>query len=136
MNRRIPPVLWVALVALGVYSLVQLGIGVARGSLPIVLAVAVNIILGVGLYRGARWAFALILVFGIAGVVATFVKTPGAGLGVAVVNAIVLVPVVVARAHFFGPGATGPVGGMRYCPQCGRPMTAPPTVNCPTCNGE
>lgn len=134
MARRIPPVLWVALIALGLFSVIQFGVGVSRGSMPTLVAVAFNIVLAAGLYRGARWAFVLILVFAIAGTLVMLVKSPGVGLGVALGNAIVVVPVVLARGFFFGPGAGLAADPVRYCPQCGRPTTDPPTANCPACN--
>jgi hypothetical protein len=134
MNRQVPSVLWIALIALGVISVIQLGIGVGSGNLPILLGVALNVLFAVGLYRGARWAFVLILVLGIAGMLFALMRSPGAGLGVALGNAIVLVPVWLSREYFFGPASRIPLGEVRYCPQCGRPTTAPPTPNCPACN--
>ncbi len=57
MTRPIPPALLVSLIAFGAITLVQLVIGVASRYAPVLLAVLLNIILMVGLYRGARWAF-------------------------------------------------------------------------------
>jgi hypothetical protein len=56
----------------------------------------------VGLYRGAGWAFVATLLVGIAGALVTLVKDPTVGLIVTVLNAIVLVPIVLARDYFFG----------------------------------
>jgi hypothetical protein len=134
MNRQVPPALWVSLVALGLISVVQIGAGISGRSVPALVAVVLNFVLAVGLYRGARWAFILILLFGIAGSVVALAKSPGLGLGVLLGNAIVLVPVALSHAYFFGPERSRSPSEVRYCPQCGRPTTAPPTPKCPVCN--
>lgn len=134
MNRQIPPVLWLSLLALGAISMLQLGVGLSRGNATIFVGVVLNIVFGVGLYRGARWAFVLTLLFGIVGSLVMLVRSPGYGMLVTLVNAIVLVPVWLSREYFFGPTRGIPTADVRYCPQCGRPTTAPPTPNCPACN--
>jgi hypothetical protein len=134
MTRQVPAVLWIALIALAAISVAQLGAGIARGNGFVLVGVALNVLFGVGLYRGARWAFVLILLFGIAGSLVMLLRSPAYGLVVTALNAIVLVPVWLSHAYFFGPTRGIPTADVRYCPQCGRPNTAPPTPNCPACN--
>jgi hypothetical protein len=134
MNRQVPAPLWITLIALAAISVAQLGAGLARGNVAVLVGVVLNVIFAVGLYRGARWAFVLILVLGIGGSLVMLVRSPAYGLVVTGLNAIVLVPVWLSREYFFGPASRIPPGEVRYCPQCGRPTTAPPTPNCPVCN--
>lgn len=130
MSRRIPPVLWVSLIALALISLLQFVAVIDRGSSYLLIGVAANIVLGIGLWAGKRWAFVLTVFFSLAGIVAA-----GAGgnfLGILLANGLVLVPMVLARGYFFGDAATGSFAA-RFCPRCGGPRGSPTAVNCVTC---
>ena len=133
MTRPIPPALWLSLIVFGLMTLIQLVLSVGTRNGPLLLAVLLNVVLIVGLYRAARWAFVLTLVFGVAGVLVALVRSPAFGLGAVVGNALVLVPLILAREYFFAPPRMAP-SVPRYCPHCGRPLTSPPTPNCPVCN--
>jgi hypothetical protein len=134
MNRQVPPALWVSLIAFGLLSAIQLVLSPERGFVVLLFSVALNVVLIVGLYRGAFWAFLLTLAFGIAGMLIGFAQGPAQGVFAVIGNGVVLVPMLLARAYFLEPSKAPSPGEIRYCPQCGRPTTAPPTPNCPVCN--
>jgi hypothetical protein len=136
MQRAIPGVLWVSLIALGLFSVIQFLIGIAQMNLVILIAVAVNVLLIFGLYHGHRWAFVVTLVFGVLGIVMTLARSPAVGLGVLVGNGFVLVPMVLAKDFFWGPRATAPAPRPNYCGRCGHDLRGVADPYCPNCRKE
>ena len=136
MRRAIPGVLWVSLIALGLFSVIQLLLGVVRLNVVMLIAVAFNVLILVGLYRGHRWAFVVTLVLGLLGIVVTLARNPAVGLGVVICNGFVLVPMLLAKDYFWGAGrATGRLGP-NYCHHCGRTLRDVVEAHCPSCGAE
>jgi len=102
-SRNIPPVLWVGLVSLGLISAIQFVYGASISSLPLVIAAAVSVGLVIGLYLGHKWAYVLIILFSVAGVLVTMARNPNLAVGVLLLNALVLVPVLISTRYFFPP---------------------------------
>lgn len=101
MQRRCPLVLYVGLISLGLISVMQLGVGLSRGRPIILLAVALNIVLMVGLYAGQRWAFVLTILFSVGGVLAIGAKHRNQLAGVLLGNGFVVVPVLLSSRYFW-----------------------------------
>lgn len=112
MPRRVPGVLYVALVSLAVMSVGQLGVGLGRGRPTILLAVALNVAMILGLYAGRRWAFVLTLLFSVAGVLMIGSRHPNQFVGMVIGNGFVVVPVLMSARYFWdepsGPGTPEP----------------------------
>lgn len=99
--KRTPPApLWFAIVALGVISVLTL-FGLARNPGVVVAAVLGNFLLMLGLALGHRWAYVLVIVFSVLGVVFAFAKGGHRGLPVLLGNGIVLFPVLLSTRFFF-----------------------------------
>jgi hypothetical protein len=98
--RDIPPVLWVGLVSLGIMVVLKIVFIAAVGPLLLIDA-ALSAILLLGLYLGHKWAYVLTIVFCLAGVLMTMVNTPNLAVGVLLLNALVLVPVLMSTRYFF-----------------------------------
>lgn len=101
MKKNIPGPLWVAIVALGIISLLTL-LSVRKGSVLVPLvAVVCNIALLLGLVRGHKWAYVLTIVFSVLGVAVGFAKSPSYGLAILLGNGLVLLPVLICTRYFF-----------------------------------
>ena len=101
MRRRRPAVLWVALVALGLISLGQIGAGFQRAPAIFLVSAVLNVALLIGLYLGHRWAYVLTLLFCVAGAVSGFVTKPSSGLLILAINGLlVAMPVILSSAYF------------------------------------
>ncbi len=101
MKRDIPGPLWIAIVALGIISLLTLVAMLKSGSLVLLAAAATNIALLAGLAMGHKWAYVLTVVLSVLGVVVTFGKSPSHGLAVMAGNSLVLIPVLISTRFFF-----------------------------------
>lgn len=99
-QRDIPPVLWIALVSLAVMILIKLLLVFKFGPLVLIDA-ALSTALLVGLYLGQKWAYILTIVFVVLGTLLALSKSPGAGLGVFIINCLVLIPVVICTDFYF-----------------------------------
>jgi hypothetical protein len=101
MRKPVPGALWVALIALGLISLVQLLIGMGQGKPTLLITVALNAAIWLGLYAGHRWAYvALIVVSGLS-VIVIAARNPAQALGVLIVDAVVVIPVIMATSYFW-----------------------------------
>jgi len=99
-NKRIPGVLWIALISLGVMVLLKLVAALKVGPL-ILIDVALSTVLLVGLYLGHRWAYFLTIVFTVLGTAIALSKGAGHGLAVLIGDCLVLVPVILSTDYFF-----------------------------------
>lgn len=108
MERKLPPVLWIGIAALGAMALMQLLVGEQKGSDVLFLAVIGDVALLAGLLLGYKWAYMATLVLGIGGPVVVVGRNAGQTLTVTVllVNGLVIVLVVISTRFFF-PGRTG-----------------------------
>lgn len=101
MRRDIPGVLWIAIVALAVITvLTLLSLPKSRSLVPLVAA-GCNVGLLVGLVMGQKWAYVLTVVFSVVGVAVAFGKGASHGLAVLVGNGLVLLPVLFSTRFFF-----------------------------------
>ena len=99
IEKDIPPVLWIALVSLGLMILGKIAFSISR---PILLVdAALSGAMLYGLYRGYKWAFVLTLTVLAMKVVLSLVKPPEAIIGILVIDALVYVPVIMCRTYFF-----------------------------------
>lgn len=136
MRGARPPVLDVALVALGLISAVQLVVGVA-GRPALLLGVALNLVLLLGLRAGHRWAYVLTLLFAFGSPV--LLASAGAireALVVLLVNCLVAIPVIRATPWFWPPDARSPRANPLYCPQCGLRLPGLAEPRCPQCGKQ
>ena len=136
MQREVPSVLWVGLIALGLISIVQFLIGVSQGNVALLIGVALSLIFLFGLYRGHRWAFVLTLVLGTLGVIGTMARSPAAGFFTLVANGFVLVPVILAKDYFWSRQARSRKNPPNYCARCGHSLHGVSTPYCPNCGIE
>ena len=100
MNKQKPTSLWVAIVALGIIAVIHLGLAITTSGV-LFISVVLEAILIVGLVYGQKWAYILVLVFSALGVAITLSKGIEQGLGVLVVNTIVVVPLLLSTRFFF-----------------------------------
>ena len=101
-TTRIPPALvWIAIAALGVISILTLMAGLSRRPEVALAAVLGNLILMFGLALGHKWAYVLVLVLSALGVAVAFAKSGARGLPVLFGNAVVVVPVLMSTNFFF-----------------------------------
>lgn len=100
-HENIPGILWIALISLGLMVLGKLLFVFKAG--PVILVDAgISAVLLVGLYLRHKWAYVLTIVVVAFGTIVAFSKGPEQGLTVAVLDCLVLVPVVLCTNHFFG----------------------------------
>jgi hypothetical protein len=99
-KRRIPGVLWIGLVSLGIMVLLKLVAVVSVGP-RILIDAGLSAALLVGLYFGHKWAYILTIVLVVLGTVFALSKGAGYGLLVLALDCLVLVPVVLCTDYFF-----------------------------------
>jgi len=101
-----PGILFVAIIALAIITVLGFFAAIARGSVSGFVAVGCNLALILGLLLGHRWAYVLVILFAGAGVVVAFSKGFTPGLLVLLGNGLVVVPMVLSTGYFFSPNAT------------------------------
>ncbi len=104
MERKVPPVLWIGIAALGVMTLMQLLTGVQRSSNVLLVSAILDGVLLAGLLLGYKWAYVAALVLGAAVLVllvTTLGRDPWQALLMLFLNGLVLVPVLMATRFFF-----------------------------------
>ena len=101
MVRKLPGALWISIASLGVITLIQLIIGVQKGSGIVLVAVVLNVALMAGLLLGHKWAYVAALVFAIVGLIVVLGKNAGHAMGVLIGNGLVIVPLVMSTRFFF-----------------------------------
>jgi hypothetical protein len=136
MQRAIPGVLWISLTALGLFSAIQFVIGLARLNIVILISVAFNVAILVGLYRGRRWAFVVALAFGVLGTLVALARNPGFGLGALIGNGLVLVPMLLAKDYFWETPEPVAASRANYCYRCGHDVREVAQPRCPNCGSE
>jgi hypothetical protein len=100
IERKIPGLLWIAVSALGIITVLTLYSALTRGSAASFAAVVCNLALMLGLVPGHRWAYGLLIVFAVAGVAVSFGQGASQGLMVLIGNAVVVVPVLLSTRYF------------------------------------
>ena len=125
MNRRIPGVLWVALITLGVATIGKL-LAIVHFGPAVLIDVAVCVVLLVGLYRGHKWAYVLTIFIVFAKLVVTLMMgAVGGALAVFLFDCLVLVPVLMSKRYFWGRTCPNTLCGnrnnqdARFCARCG-----------------
>ncbi len=136
MQRAVPGVLWISLIVLGLISVVQFALAIARMNVALLIAVAFNVLILVGLYRGRRWAFVVTLVLGALGILVVLGRNPAAALGVLIGNGFVLVPMMLAKDYFWEAHRPSSVSAANYCYRCGRSLMDAVQTHCPGCGAE
>jgi hypothetical protein len=101
-----PGILFVALIALAIITVLGFFAAIARGSVYGFVAVGCNLALILGLLLGHRWAYVLVILFAGVGVVVAFSKGFAPGLLALLGNGLVVVPMVLSTGYFFSPDAT------------------------------
>jgi hypothetical protein len=86
---------------MGAISLWMVVLGLQHDAPQLLASAALNVVLMWGLTRGYRWAFILVLVFGLIGIGVAMDRSPTAGVWVAVGNGIVLLPMILSTRFFF-----------------------------------
>ena len=136
MQRAVPSVLWISLIALGLISVVQVALAIARMNVLLLIAVAFNVLILVGLYRGRRWAFVVTLVLGALGILVMLAWNPAAALGVLIGNVFVLVPMLLAKDYFWEARGPNSAVAANYCYRCGHSLKGVVQTHCPSCGAE
>jgi hypothetical protein len=136
MRREIPGVLWVGMSVLGLVSVIQLVVGIAQGSVGLLVSVAVNVVLLFGIYHGRRWAFVILLTLSVLGILVGLVRNPALGIGVLVLNGFVIVPVLLAKDYFWGPRLVYSGRLPNFCGRCGQDLARVTGRFCPNCGNE
>lgn len=132
IKRNPPPALWFAIIVLIGISVIQTPIAFATGRLALLAAVAAQLVLCYGLYHGQRWAFVIAIALATLGVLVTLTRSPAAGVGVLLVDALIVVPLILARSYFWNSPTAAP-GRAHYCARCGQSVTAVTESTCPQC---
>jgi hypothetical protein len=101
MAKKVPGALWVSIAVLGAITVIQMLIGVQKGSGVLLVAVLLNVALLAGLFLGQRWAYVATLILAIAGLGVALGKGPASAIGVLVGNGLVVVPMVLSTRFFF-----------------------------------
>jgi hypothetical protein len=99
-------------------ALMQLLIGLQKGSGALLVAVVLNIALLAGLLLRRKWAYVATLIFAMAGVIVALGRSEGTAIGVFIGNGLVVVPMIMSTRFFFprqsenlGAGDPGPERG-------------------------
>ncbi len=103
MERKIPSALWISIAALGVMTLIQLLVGVQRGSEALLVGAILDAVFLAGLLLGHKWAYVGTLVFAIGGPLAVMGRNPQQATLALLLNCLVVVPMVLSTRFFF-PG--------------------------------
>ncbi|MEJ2704939.1 MAG: hypothetical protein P8Z79_21080 [Sedimentisphaerales bacterium] len=99
-HRKVPSVLWIALVSLGLMVFMKLAYISKTG--PVVLVdAALSAALLAGLYLGHKWAYILTIAFVSLGAIVGFTKGFGQGITILLADCLVLVPVLLCTDYFF-----------------------------------
>jgi len=139
MQRRVPGRLWIGLVALALFSVIQLGVGLTQGKAELLIAVAINVALLIGLYLGHRWAYIALMSFSFLGVVVSASHNAVGGLIVLLLNGFVVVPVALCTGYFFNIGELGAPekkADPLVCPSCGYSLLGLTDPRCPECGRQ
>jgi hypothetical protein len=99
--RKMPSVLWVLIVAMGAISVVELVVGLRQASSQLLVSAVLNVVLIYGAARGHKWAYVLVLVFGLLGIIVAAGHSAGLAVGVLIGNGLVLVPLLISTRYFF-----------------------------------
>jgi len=100
MGKPIPGVLWIAIVSLAL--MIVFKVVFAFVTKPVILVDAtLSAILLVGLVRGHKWAYVLTLAGVVIGTVTGLNKGIETGVGILVVDCLVLIPVLICTDFFF-----------------------------------
>ena len=104
MNRRkLPPALIFAIVCLTILILARLWLSLRLGTILMLDASMWAIIL-FGLIVGHRWAFVLTIAIPVLEMLLAAIRVGRVAPAVLVINALVIVPVILSRDHFFPAG--------------------------------
>jgi hypothetical protein len=106
MERKIPSALWISIAALGAMTLIQLIIGVQRGSNALLVTVILNVVVLAGLLLGHKWAYVVVLVLGVGGPIALLSRDARYAMTILLVDGLVTVPMILSTRFFF-PGRPG-----------------------------
>jgi len=130
-QRKVPGVLWISIVGLVAVSILQFIAAIREPA--ILVGVILNLVIAAGLYHGRRWAYVLLLVFAIAGVLVGFARHPTNGLVVLILDGIIVAPAIMSHGYFWEPGERRRLGKSHYCHRCGNNLDAVSTDTCPRC---
>lgn len=100
MKKSIPGPLWIATVSLALMVLGKVLSAFKVGPAVLIDAVLSGVLL-VGIVLGQKWAYVLTIVFTVLGTIGGFGKGIQAGIGVLILDCLVLLPVLLCTAHFF-----------------------------------
>jgi hypothetical protein len=101
-----PTVLWVGLAALALIIIIQLGVlfgQPGRHAGAALLGIVASAALLAGLYWRQRWAYVLTLLFGVGTPAIMLLRAPSQALGVFIINAFVVGPVLLSTDYFWRP---------------------------------
>ena len=99
LENSIPKTLWVALIIMGIFTIVHFIIGFVN---PMqFIAVIINLILLFGLYKGLKWAYFALIVAAILGALFALTDSYMSFYIVLGANLIVVVPVLICTKFFF-----------------------------------
>ncbi len=101
MERQIPSTLWIGVAALGAMTLIQLQVGVQKGSDTLLIAAILDAVLLAGLLLGRKWAYLVVLATAIPGSIVMFGRNPGQAVVNLLLNSLVVVPVILSTRFFF-----------------------------------
>ncbi len=102
MERKIPSVLWIALLSGGLMVIDKLIAAIAMGKPVILIDASLTALFLAGLYWGHKWAYVLVILFTILGIgAATLRNGPAMGMFTLLFDCLVLVPVVMSTYFFF-----------------------------------
>jgi len=100
MEKRVPDVLWIAIVSL-VLMICAKVVFLYRVGPVILIDAALSVVLLFGIVRGQRWAYVLTIVFVALGTLTTLSKGVSQAAAVLLLDCLVLVPVLLCREYFF-----------------------------------
>ncbi len=96
-----PASLWFCVAMLGVMTLIQLMLGVRRGSEVLLVAVVLNTAILTGLILGHKWAYVVLLVFSVLGPLLMLFVHFWRGVAALFMNSLVVIPLLLATRYFF-----------------------------------
>ena len=99
-NKKIPNLLWIALVSLAAMVLIKIAYASKAGPL-ILIDASLSAILLIGLYLGHKWAYVTTIIFVFIGTLSGFAKNPSYGLEIFCIDSLVLIPVLFCTKYFF-----------------------------------
>lgn len=98
-QHSVPSILWIAIVAMGIFSIIHLMVSFSNSNH--LFAFMVNVVLVLGLFYLKKWAYILTIISSLIAPVLLLFQTTGFALIILLLNSIVIIPLLLSTKYFF-----------------------------------